>query len=276
MDRQGTPRILTERGTTLFEMLAVLVPTMILAAGAIGFFSTQNRIQLQQDQAVSMEDNLRAAMTIVGDSVRTAGCAVPRDNLDLWINWTADFDQQPIAVTTAGAHGDRVSIAACSPQPVARLTAFAAAGATSIAVASDFAGFAVSDLFNTSDKSLLVLGEGQHAIVRSVNPPSLTIDTDPSTPGDQGLDRAFLAGTPITRVDVTTFEVDPSELPANLSIDRHRGERERVAEGIEHLRLITVEPGRRYRLSLRARQASFAGEGSLPTRTLVSDIRIRN
>ena len=265
-------------GSTLFEMLATLVPATLLAAGAIGFFSTQNQTQLQQDLAVAMEENLRASMAIVSDAIRTAGCAVPPSNLDDWIGWTSGFADDAI-VTVAGTYGDRVSVAGCSPRPVASVSAFAAAGATSITVTSNFPSLTVGDLFNPGDKSLLQIGDSQHAVVKSVSGSTLTIDTDPTTMWDQGLARAFLPGTPVSRVDVSTFEIalDGSGLPG-LEVDKHRGgPKERTGEGISDLRVTAIEAGRHYRVALTARsEREDPLTGQLLMRSLVSDVHLRN
>jgi len=268
-----------QNGTTLFEMLAVLVPATMLALGATSFFSAQNRAHLQQDQLVAMENNLRAAMGIVSDTVRSAGCGTPDSNLDAWISWASGFTDRPIHLASNGTYGDTISIVACTPLPVARTTNFAAAGSTEISVDSEYSTLSVAALFNSSDKSLVLIGDTQHAVVTSVSGANLSIDTDPTTPGNQGPPRAFLAGTPITRIDVTVFTVASTTIDPlpGLLIDKYRGAPLRAAEGIVQLRLSSVAAGRHYRLAVTARaERRDPGTGQFPTRTLVSDIHLRN
>src|SRR5262245_28640242 len=120
-----------QSGFTLTELLAVLFPISLIAAGAVAFFATNNRTYVQQDLAVATEENLRAAMGMVADTMRTAGCGVPKSNLADWITWVHGFDNDPLIVGEGGDRPDTVSVAACAPEPVAHLTAQAEAGATS-------------------------------------------------------------------------------------------------------------------------------------------------
>jgi uncharacterized protein (DUF433 family) len=267
------------RGSTLMEILAVLVPAGLMAAGALGFFSTQNKTHLQQDLAVAMEENLRAAMGMLSDAIRAAGCGAPSSNLDDWISWSAGFTNDPISITSGGPYGDKLSVVTCTPMSVATVTAYAAEGATTLSVASDYPAIPLSDLFNASDKSLILIGDVQHAVVTSLNGGAIEVDTDPTAMGNQGLHRAFLPGTRVTRIDVLTFEVtqDSSTGLPVLHLDKHRGTTSRSAEGIDDLRVTTVVPGRRYEVTLGARsELSDPVTGVLLQRALTSDIWVRN
>jgi Tfp pilus assembly protein PilW len=102
----------TQRGATLIELLAVLVPMSLVAAGAVGFFSAHSRTQLQQDASVAMEENLRAAMGMVADTLRTAGCGAPQSNLADWITWVPGFDNVPLIVSGGGEQPATISIVA--------------------------------------------------------------------------------------------------------------------------------------------------------------------
>ena len=66
-----------QSGFTLTELLAVIFPMSLIAAGAVGFFASHNRTYVQQDLAVATEENLRAAMGMVTDTLRMAGCGAP-------------------------------------------------------------------------------------------------------------------------------------------------------------------------------------------------------
>jgi prepilin-type N-terminal cleavage/methylation domain-containing protein len=268
-----------QAGFTLTELIVALIPMSLVAAGAVGFFATHNRTYVQQDIAVSTQENLRAAMSMVTDTLRTAGCGVPKSNLGTWITWVAGFDNDPVLVDDGGAEPDTLSVAACTPQPVARLSAAAAAGSTSIALASDYADATVGQLLNGTDKSLILIGDAQHARVVSVSGTTVTIDTDPTTNGAQGLTRAYVAGTPITRIDVTTFQVETDAdtgLPW-LRFNKHRGSEDPAAEGISDLQVATLGAGAHYQLTLTARSESpDPVGGQVLTRSLSSDVRLRN
>ena len=268
-----------QSGFTLTELIVVLFPISLITAGAVGFFSSHQRTYVQQDLAVATEENLRAAMGMVTDTLRSAGCGVPKSNLGDWITWVSGFDNDPLIVTHRERFADIVSAAACAPEPVARLTARADPGDTALFIASDYPGIDVTDLFNSSDKSLIWLGDTEHAVVTSVADGLIHIDTDPTTNGKQGLARAYLPGTPISRIDVFTFEVVPDETTGIpwLRLDKHRGSQDPAAEGISDLQITTVVPGRRYQVTLVARSETVDPiSGQLLTRTLTSDVRLRN
>lgn len=268
-----------QSGFTLTELLAVLFPISLIAAGAVGFFASQNKTYMQQDIAVTTEENLRAAMGMVTDTLRTAGCGVPKSNLGDWITWVSGFDNDPLLVTDGGALPDVVSVAACAPEPVAHLTASAENGATSLSIASDYPGTSITDLLNGSDKSLVWIGDSDHARVTGVSGHAIQIDTDPTANGNQGIARVYLPGTPITRIDVFTFEVlvDAGTNRPWMRINKHRGTQDPAAEGISDLQITTLVPGRRYQVALTARSESADPiTGEVLERTLSTDVQVRN
>ena len=266
-------------GFTLTELVVVLFPISLIMAGVVGFFSSHQRTYIQQDLAVATEENLRAALSMVTDTLRTAGCGVPKSNLGDWITWVSGFDNDPLIVVRRETSSDTVSVAACAPEPVARLTTRADPGDTALVLATDYPDMAITDLFNSADKSLIWLGDSEHAVVTAVAGGVIHIDTDPTTNGEQGLARAYLPGTPISRIDVFTFEVMADETTAipSLRLDKHRGSQDPAAEGISDLRITTVVPGRRYQVTLTARSETVDPiSGHLLMRTMTSDVRLRN
>jgi prepilin-type N-terminal cleavage/methylation domain-containing protein len=268
-----------QSGFTLMELLAVIFPISLVAAGAVSFFVSNNRTYMQQELAVSTEENLRAAMAMVVDTMRTAGCAVPASNLGDWISWVSGFDNDPLIVTEGGDDPDAVSIAACTPKPIARLTASAAADGTTLSLASDYPGINISQLLNLTDKSLIVIGDNEHARIKAVSGSSIQIDTDPTTNGLQGIGRAFLTGTTITRIDVTTFQVETDADTGRpwLRFNKHRGSEDPAAEGISDLQITTLVPGGRYQVALTAQSEVVDPiRGQVLSRTLTSDVRLRN
>jgi prepilin-type N-terminal cleavage/methylation domain-containing protein len=265
-------------GFTLAELLVVMLLVGIVAAGMGGVFSSQNRAYVQQDLHVAMEENLRAAMTTVVDSLRYAGCGVPSSSLDSWIGWVGGFTEAPVVVTDGGLGPDMLSVATCTP-PLAKLTAPANAGDTSIAVASTVAEKTDSDLLNTTDKGLIWIGDGDHARIRSMSGGTLVIDTDPTQSGNQGLLRSYPPGTPVSRVDVHTFTVH-NDVVANvpaLYLDKHHGMSIVAADGISDLKVSTLAPGSQYRVKVTARsERKDPISGAYTTRSLVTDVRLRN
>lgn len=256
----------------------MLLLASIVAAGMGGVFSTQNRAYIQQDLHVAMGENLRVAMSTVTDTLRMAGCGVPPSHLGLWINWTSGFANEPLVITDGGGGSDTLSVAACTP-PLATMTVRSNAGSTTLIVNPIVAGKQVGDLFNTSDKGLIWVGDGDYAKVRSITGSVLTIDTDPTATGNQGLLRSHPPGAVISRIDVHTFlvENDPDAELLSLRVDRHHGTVTTAAEGITDLQLVTVTPGRQYQVTISGRtERHDPVNGAFLTRQLVSDITLRN
>lgn len=269
---------LDSAGFTVAELLVVMLVVGLVAAGMGGVFSSQNRAYVQQDLRVAMEENLRAAMSILVDSLRTAGCGVPTSSLESWIDWVDGFTEAPVVVTSGGSGSDVLSVATCSP-PLAQLIGPANAGSTEIAVASTVPGKAGADLLNTTNRGLIWIGDGDHARIRSMTTDTLIIDTDPTQSGNQGLLRSYPPGTPISRVDVHTFTIHNdavANLPA-LYLDKHGGTPIAAADGIQDLKISVLVPGSQYRLKVTARsEREDPTSGVYLTRSLITNVRLRN
>jgi hypothetical protein len=243
-----------------------------------GVFATQNRAYVQQDLHVAMGENLRVAMTTITDTLRLAGCGVPPSHLSSWINWVSGFDEEPVAIADGGSGADTLSVAACTP-PIATMTERADAGSTTITINPTVAGKETGDLLNTADKGLIWVGDGDYAKVRSISGNVLTIDTDPTATGDQGLLRSYPIGAVVSRIDVHTFlvDTDPDAALPSLRVNRHHGTVTTAAEGITDLQLTTLTAGRRYQVTLTGRtERHDPVNGAFLTRQLVSDVTLRN
>ena len=260
-------------GFSLPELLVVLVIVGTVAAGIVEVFATQSRTYVRQDAAVSLEENLRVSLAMVTDALRLAGCGVPAHGLDGWIPWVDGFNDSPVLLRDGGDGPDELTVAACTPV-VARLSADAAAGATTLSLESAVGGKGVEALLNAADKSLLWIGDAQHAAVRAVSGDAVEIDTDPFAPGDQGLLRPFLAGTPVTRVDVTTFRIraDRGGAPY-LAVDRYHGNDQRIADGVSDLQVEAVVPRHHYRVDLTATNQAATGEPITHAMSAAVDLR---
>jgi hypothetical protein len=233
---------------------------------------------MREDLGEALDENLRMATSMVADTLRNAGCGVPKDNLASWIDWTSGFTNGPVSVVDGGSSPDTLSVAVCTP-PLATITNFAAAGATTLAVDPVFAGSSVTDVFNDADKSLVWIDYLQYATVRTAGEHSLAIDTDPVSSGDQGLATPKLPGTPITRVDVVTFRIsnDTETGRPRLELDKHRGSPVSAADGITDLQVATLVPNRQYRVTLTGRSDRVdPATGVLMTRTSEIEITTRN
>jgi hypothetical protein len=134
-------------------------------------------------------------------------------------------------------------------------------------------------MLNTNDKRLIWIGDTQHALVTAVHDNSIDIDVDPTTDGSQGLVRAYLPGTPVSRIDVVTFQVanDPDLGVPRLTIDRHRGTVDAAAEGISDLQIAALIPAQQYQVTMTEQAAATdVAVGAPATLTLSSVVRLRN
>jgi prepilin-type N-terminal cleavage/methylation domain-containing protein len=256
-------------GFTLIELLAALLIMSIVMVGVIGVFSSQNKTYIQQDLTLAMEENLRIAMAMVTDNLRTTGYGVPTTSLSSWVPWVSGFTSNPQVTQGSGSNPDTISVAACTSQSVATLSVTAASGATSLSLSS------TADL-DASNKRLIQIGSSENAHVISVSGSSITIDTNPSSSGNQGLSRAYLTGTPICRVNVSTFDIDTTNKALRLNENKGAGAQPAV-EGISDLQITTVTASQQYQVALTARtEKTDPITGTYLTRSLTSDVTLKN
>ena len=230
-------------GYGLIELLAAVLLLSVAMAAVVVVFATQGRAYLRADTQATMEANLRLGMNMVTESLRNGKYGVPTANLSSWTTWVSGFTNNP-TITTNGSNPAVISVASATSKPVATLTAHVDAAATTIYVSS-------SSQLDTGAQSLLLIGDSENALITGVNSTALTIDTNPLLAGNQGLARAYPAGTPVYRVDVLTFQVatGTSQL---LRDDHHGGGAQAAVEGITNLQVLTVTSGKEYDITLTA------------------------
>ena len=233
-----------EHGFTLIELLVSMLFLSLAVVGMGNLFIAQNHFYVQQSTRATVQANLRTALDMLSDQMRNANSCVPTTNLSSWVTWVASFTTNP-KVTTDADGNSVISIAAAGSQPVTTLSSAASAAATSIVVAS-------GSSLNTTSKSLIVIGDTERAIVKGVSGTNITIDTDPTVVGNQGLSRRYPASTPIYRIDVTSFSVAADATGVRQLVrDLNQGAgTEPIAEGIQTLTLTTLTAGRKYKITL--------------------------
>ena len=252
-----------EAGVTLIELLISLAIVGIVMTGIISTFVMQSRLYMSQGEMAEMEDNLRFGADFVADMVRTAGYGVPCDNMDLWLPWMSGFTENPDIV--AGPP-DAFSVASSFDEPVAELSADVNAGDTQISLDS-------TSGIDAGSRRLIMIGASDHAHVVSVGG-TVTIDTDPTQAGNQGLGRGYLSGTPIRRVDVRTISL----IAEALVLDDNQGEGiHELVSGISNFEIDPID-GDRYELTLTGSvevRAAQHGQSTIE-QSLVADIFMRN
>lgn len=248
-------------GYGLMELLAAVLLLSVAMAAVVVVFATQGRAYLRADTQATMQANLRLGMNMVTESLRNGKYGVPTANLSSWTTWVSGFTSNP-TITTNGSNPAVISVASATSKPVATLTAHVDAAATTIYVSS-------SSQLDTGAQRLLLIGDSENALITGVNSTALTIDTNPLLAGNQGLARAYPAGTPVYRVDVLTFQVatGTSQL---LRDDHHGGGAQTAVEGITNLQVLTVTAGKEYDITL---TASSSQVDALTRRSLTSALR---
>lgn len=255
-----------QTGFTLIELLVSLTVTAIVMTGLVTSFSSQNRASVQRDTYLEMGDNLRMGMANVSSALRNAGYGVPTANLNLWITAMSGFTNQPILLANGG---NTINIASCTSRSVATLTAPAAVLATTLTIDS------ASGLANGN---LIWIGHSEFAIVTNAGT-NLGIDTNPMATGIQGLARDHGVGSPICRVDVSTYSVQQDPLDTTkkaLMLDRHDGlGAQIVANDTDSVQLTAVTAGQRYLLTMTVKTKD-PYSANYVTRTMTSDIALVN
>jgi len=233
-------------GFTLIEIVVTMCLLSIAMAAIVPVLASQNRVHLQQDARVSMEQNLRLGMGVATDALRNGGYGVPATNLASWIPWISGFSTNP-KITTSGTN-NIISVASASVQPVAWLASAASSGTTTVALTS-------YSQVDASSKRLLLINGQENALIATMNVSSVTVDTDPTVNGNQGLAHAYPQGTPVYRVDVVTFNVDTDSTTglSQLLRDQNQGVGALPAvDGITGLQVTTITAGKQYKLTLSA------------------------
>ena len=260
--------IRSRAGFTVVELLTALVFLAVAMVGVTAVFAAHNRAYIGLDTRLAMETNLRIGMDVVTDTLRDAGYGVETSVAD-WITWVPGFVANP---TITIGPPDTLSSASSTPQEVAQFAVRADAGATEITV-DDASAIAPGAL------GLLLIDDSENALVVAAAGLILTIDTDPTTAGDQGLSRAYPATTPIRRIDVTTFSIgtDASGYPQLMRNLNQGAGAQAVVDGINDLQITTVTVAEQYAVVLGAQSARPDPRiGAIVQQTLQSDVTLRN
>ena len=235
----------------------------------------QNKAYLQEDLASSLEENLRFGMGAVTDPLRSSGYGVPTSNLSSWFPWVTGFTTNP---SISGSGPQTISIASCL-QDIATLTARAASGATTLSLTSSISGKALSELLDAANRGLILIDGSQNALITAVTASSVTIDTDATKTGAQGLSRSVGTGAPVCRVDVKTYSIatDTTTGIPYLGVDVHQGAGlQPMIEGMTNLTIAVAMP-RQYQLTLTARTEQVDPlSNQYLTRSLSTNLTLKN
>jgi prepilin-type N-terminal cleavage/methylation domain-containing protein len=207
------------RGFTLIELLIGLALSCLIAVVLFELLSSQNRTYSIQDDISEMQQNLRVAVERISRDVMSAGLGKPSwstiNGVDAssWYNTTNAYT--PYTITSSGGN-NTIDIIGCIETTVSRLSADAAAGSVTITLSAGEGGN-----FNTTTKQEINIGAVENAKVTGVAGDTLTIDTNPSSGGNQGLLYAQPANTLVCLVKWVTYSLGGDHV---LYINTHQGE----------------------------------------------------
>jgi prepilin-type N-terminal cleavage/methylation domain-containing protein len=194
MDPMAESKQTKQTGFTLVELLITLAILLVVVASLSSTFVFQRKTYDTQQQINEMVQNGRAAMDLMTSEMMMTGYGVTSQDLSIWLNWAGvTFGNDPVIIQDgSGALGsDIIYVAGCFDGTVATLSANASSGDTTIDVTPADSGDTTAELFDTSDESNICINGIERAVVTGVSGDTLTIDTDPTTTGNQGLAGAY-------------------------------------------------------------------------------------
>ena len=191
-----------EQGFTLIELLIAMALALVVIASLSSVFILQRKTYDVQEQISEMTQNGRAAMEMLTREIRMTGYGAPKSNISNWIDWVTGvtMDSNP-KIEDGGSGSDIIHMAACFDGPAGSLSAAATKGNTSITL-----GSGEGSEFNTIDKKVINIGRLESAVVTSAGD-TLTIDTDPTTTGNQGLNNDYEIGALVSIVKVISYSI---------------------------------------------------------------------
>lgn len=232
--------------------------------------SSQNRVYAVQDDMSEMQQNLRIAMERISRDLTMAGFGKPsRLGTPTWptLNGISGLD---FSIRVTG--GNTLDIVGCLDPPDGHASGTLNTGVTSISLAS---GEGAN--FNTATKSDISIGGKENAKITSIAGDTLSIDTNPTLGGSQGLVYAYPSGTPIYAVKYVTYSVDASDPNAPvLRMDEHQGAGQQpVAQYVEIVGVTLTGNALDMTLTGRTRKADYT-TGQYTRAQMQSRVFLRN
>lgn len=285
---------MSDRGFTMIEVLVTLIALSAMMLGLVQVFQLQHRTHAHEDVTVELEENLRLAADAVSGALRNARYASPPIGLVRTVFPTAfpGTATNPYVVN-GGSAPDTISVAGCFEgsfaQPIASLSSPAVAdpvAGTFDTTLSITSALPLAQIFDTGTRSLIRIGDAgnaaEYAVVTSVGSTTISIDTNVSTGGNQGVTFTHAPGARICRIDAYTFSIatDAASGVASLHLDENQGEGPQVfAEGITFLDVQLPAP-RRYEIAITAeserRDPTMSGGSFKLSRSRTATVALRN
>ncbi len=217
----------------MVELLIALFLGSLVVLTFYQLLMTQNITHSRYDEAAEMQQNLRAAIDRISRDAMLAGLGKPSwstiNGMDTssWYNAGNGYTAYRIGVSGSN---NTLDLIGCFGTTVSHLNADAAVGATGVTLNS---GEGAN--FNTTTLQDISIGAAENAKVMSVSADSLTIDTNPSVGGNQGLALLEPANTYVCVVTWLTYAIGLNNM---LYLDAHQGQgNQAIAQDISAMTL---------------------------------------
>jgi prepilin-type N-terminal cleavage/methylation domain-containing protein len=255
-------------GFSLVELLIALAILGVVIASAYGVFDSQQKVYAVQDQVMGMEQNLRACIELISSEARYAGLNVKlAENGRLDSSFAAKIPEafkptSPVAVTLSSADFPLKITQGDSQSPDTITIVAAICDETNPSVVANSGGVSAGSTLvkvKTSDHKIragdiIYIGRPgiyEYAGVTETSGIKLTIDTDPDSSGNQGLQHDYPEGTEIGEISVVSYAVYTNTSPWVLKRKVNKGNFQPVGENIVDLQ--ATQDGKKTVITLDAR-----------------------
>ena len=208
-------RFVGNKGVSLIELVVTLLISSILIAAMYTLLLSQQTTYAKQDQAVELQQMMRAGIDRMSRDLRMAGYG--GDLLTVFGNVNG-FS----SIITPGNGAQADSITVLLSEQVATLTQNSASGSNQVFLSVGNAG----DFFDTSTKRYLCLNGQNNYLVQSVSGNRVTLGTF--------LQEDHLTNEPVFQVKAVSYKIQPNT--THLVRDENAGAGDQLlAENIENL-----------------------------------------
>jgi hypothetical protein len=201
-----------EKALTILEVLIAILLGCLVGMVLYRMFYVQDRTYTIQSEVSEIQQNLRVAIEKISRDLTMAGFAQPP-----WTSINGENGADFSAIKVTGSSILDIVGSFDGPQALLRLSA--PSGSTEIELSTGGGSH-----FNNSNKSDISIGGMENAKVTAKSGNTLTIDTDPYTPGIQGLKLDYADGTEVYLVKWKTYWVDTTDPKQPvLRVNEHLG-----------------------------------------------------
>ena len=289
-------------GFSFIELMIAMAILCITTLAAFGVMISQKKSFKVEEELTEMSQNTRVSLDILIRELRMSGYKVLEeqflDSLSDWISSeylpdapnSVDLssDDCPIITHGDGNAPDMITLFIADTKENTILNAINS-GDSTITLDPNSQGYTDSTKFKVND--IIRIGDNtEFAKIISVSGHTLTIDTDPSTAGNQGMADNHPSGEPLREVNIITYTVFNEDNDSSyeyhtaghpvLKRKHNDAEYVEISEGIEDFQIIPHAPPR-YKVKMITRTSTQAdyvegAEDGYKRTELLADFRIRN